>query len=101
MKKKYEETLTSERLRKRFNSQFDLVSHAIHMAEDKVRSDKDMSDSGEYLNCANEVLREIARGDDILVEPVTEEETQEVEVINAPEGEQQVETEEPQEVLEG
>lgn len=61
----YDESLTNELLSKRFTSQFDLVRHAIKLAEYKVRAGKDQT-YPQLENIASEVLEDIAEGVDHL-----------------------------------
>jgi len=76
MKKKYHDALTSERLRKRFSNQFDLVSYAISLATVKIKQIQNR-DPYEHVNCANEVLDDIFEGRDLIVEAEPEEGSQE------------------------
>ena len=55
---KYNECLTNELLGKQSRNQFDLVSHAIKIADYLVRSGKAVNDWPD--NVANEVLRRMA-----------------------------------------
>lgn len=74
MKRKHQELLTSEQLRKRFVSQFDLVSYAIDLAEVELKREQELSEGYEYVNCANKVLEDIVEGRDQVEqeEPIEE-----------------------------
>ena len=65
--------LTSERLRKRFTSQFDLLNYAIRIAENVVHTGRDMNVKTDVNNPAYNILEEIAIGKEKLVEKPKEE----------------------------
>lgn len=56
----YEQTLTNEELLKRFTNQFDLVRYAIRLAENAIRSGREISVETESQNLAFQILSEIA-----------------------------------------
>jgi hypothetical protein len=68
----YEDSLTNELLNQRFGSQFDLVRHAIKLAENKVRVGRDQTYPS-IENVATEVLEEIASGQDRLEDIIAKE----------------------------
>jgi hypothetical protein len=51
--------LTNEKLLKRFKSQFELVDHAIHIAEHMVKSGKEGRGRPENQNVALEVIDDL------------------------------------------
>ena len=62
--KKIRDTLTHEALTARFQSQFDLVTHAIHLAEEVIASGrKPIKTPYSENNIALQILDEIASGD--------------------------------------
>jgi hypothetical protein len=58
------EQLTSEEIRKKFKSQFDLVSYAIKLAENMVRTGRDPRVVVDSQNRAMQILEEIRNGKD-------------------------------------
>lgn len=77
MKKKVRSHLTSERLRKRFTSQFDLVNYAIQIAENVVSTGRDVNVKTEVQNPAYNILEEIALHKEVFAEPKQEEQVAE------------------------
>lgn len=68
--------LTSERLRKRFISQFDLVNYAIRIAKNWVETGRDINVSTDIQNPAFNILEEIASHKEVMAEkPVDESDT--------------------------
>jgi len=59
--------LTNEFLAKKYKNNFDLVLHAIHMAEEMIKSGRGPRVKTTTENKAMIVLEEIAEGKDILV----------------------------------
>lgn len=68
--------LTTEELRKKFKSQFDLVSHAIAVAENMILSGRGPRIKNDIQNRSLQILTEIANGkdqlDDLPEAPVVE-----------------------------
>jgi hypothetical protein len=62
------ESLTNEELLKKFNSLFELVNHAIKLAELKILKGQEAHMKEETENLAFEVLEEIEEGRDHLEE---------------------------------
>lgn len=67
--------LTSERLRKRFGSQFDLVNYAIRIAQNWVDTGRDMNVTTDIQNPAYNILEEIACNREVMAEKKKEEES--------------------------
>lgn len=57
-------SLTTEKIKQRFKSQFDLVSYAIRLAENMIRSGREPRIKTDIQNKALQVLSEIAAGKD-------------------------------------
>jgi len=91
------DSLTSEKLRKRFKSPFDLVTHAIRLASNEIKRGQDYSGGGEYINCATLVLNAIEtdREDTLTPEPTEEEESETTATVVADYPSQKIKTEEP------
>lgn len=68
--------LTTEELRKKFKSQFDLVSHAIAVAENMIKTGRGPRVKLDVQNRAMQILEEIANDkdhlDELPPEPVVE-----------------------------
>lgn len=58
------DTLTSEHLRKAFNSSFELVNYAIEQAKDMIKSDRACRVSTPIQNRAYQILLEIGEHKD-------------------------------------
>jgi len=74
------ETLTNEKLRKKFKSQFDLVGYAISLADNMIMSGRGPRGRTETQNPAMQVLAEIAADKDQfdpIVEKIVKSEPQE------------------------
>jgi hypothetical protein len=56
----YEQKLTNEELLKRFTNQFDLVRYAIRLAENAIRSGKEIAVDTDSQNLSFQILSEIA-----------------------------------------
>jgi hypothetical protein len=56
--------LTTEKLRKQFKSQFELVNYSIKLAENMIRTGRDPRVKVDNQNRAMQVLEEIASGKD-------------------------------------
>lgn len=79
----YKDSLTGEKLRKRFDSSFELVNYAITVAKNLIRSGRAPTVSTEVQNPSFQVLSEIAENREII-QPIEEEEEEK------PEGERVV-----------
>ncbi len=69
------EKLTNEKLRLRVKSQFELVNHAIKLAENMIRSGRDARVKMECQNRALQIIAEIDEGRDqfeVIAQPRTE-----------------------------
>lgn len=66
------ESLTNEKLNKKFVSQFDLVNFAIYVAKDMIRSGRETRARKEIQNRAQQVLEEIVE-DKVLLEDINDE----------------------------
>ena len=64
--------LTNERIKKDFTNQFNLVSYAISLATDMIKTGRSAYVDMDSENPALLVLEEIAEGKDMLEEPSTE-----------------------------
>lgn len=75
------DSVTSEALAKKFQSHFDLVNHAIKMAENMILTGREPRVRHEVigLNSASIVLEEIMQGKDYLEEILDDEEEEEEE----------------------
>jgi hypothetical protein len=62
------ENLTNEKLRNKFANQFELVSYAIKLAENMIRTGRAPRVKTETQNASLNVLAEIASGKDVLEE---------------------------------
>lgn len=60
--------LTTEELKTKFKSQFDLVTYAIKLAENMIKTGRDTRVKIETQNRAMQILTEIASGKDIFDE---------------------------------
>lgn len=58
------ETITNEKIRKKFKNQFDLVNYAIKLAENMIKSGRDARVKVESQNRASQLLAEITVGKD-------------------------------------
>lgn len=58
------ETITNEKIRKKFKNQFDLVNYAIKLAENMIKSGRDARVKVESQNRASQLLAEISVGSD-------------------------------------
>ena len=71
------ENLTNEKLRQKFKSQFELVTYAIRLAENMIRTGRDTRVKTDLQNRAMQILAEIATGkdqfDEIVIETSSEE----------------------------
>lgn len=56
----YEECLTNEQLLKRFKNQFELVRYAMQLAENAIRSGRELNVDTDSQNVAFQVLAEIS-----------------------------------------
>jgi hypothetical protein len=56
----YEESLTNEQLLKRFKNQFELVRYAMQLAENAIRSGRELNVDTDSQNVAFQVLAEIS-----------------------------------------
>lgn len=65
-------TLTTEKIKQRFKSQFELVSYAIRLAENMIRSGREPRIKTDIQNKAIQVLGEIACGKDQFDEIIIE-----------------------------
>lgn len=65
-------TLTTEKIKQKFKSQFELVSYAIRLAENMIRSGREPRVKTDIQNKAIQVLAEIACGKDQFDEIVIE-----------------------------
>ena len=70
------ECLTNEKIRKKFNSQFELVNYAIRLAENMIKSGREPRVKTDSKNRALQILSEILnnkdRFDDIIVSDVSD-----------------------------
>ena len=66
----YKDFLTNELLSKRFANQFDLVRHAIRLAEQTIRRGGSLPTAGESENLAFQVLAAIAEDKEILQDAI-------------------------------
>ena len=66
----YKDFLTNELLSKRFANQFDLVRHAIQLAEQTIKRGGSLPTAGESENLAFQILAAIAEDKDILQDVV-------------------------------
>jgi hypothetical protein len=64
--KDLKDNLTNENLGKKFKSQFDLVNYAIRIAENMVRSGRDLSSKTDVQNPAMQVLNVIVKEEDFI-----------------------------------
>ena len=64
------EPLTNEKVVKKFKSQFELVSYAIKLAENMIKTGRGPRVEIDNQNCALQVIAEIAQGKDLLDEIV-------------------------------
>lgn len=62
------ENLTNEKLRNKFTNQFELVSYAIKLAENMIRTGRAPRVKTDTQNASLNVLAEIASGKDVLEE---------------------------------
>jgi len=70
----FEEKLTNEGLGKeRFESQFDLVNHAIQIAEDMIATGRDPYVKTESRSRATQILAEISADKDLIIKESEEE----------------------------
>jgi len=80
--------ITTEEIRKKFKSQFDLVTYAIRLAENMIKTGRDPRVKLDMQNRAMQILGEIAEGkdkfDDIPEEPVAVEKIEFVEMESLP-----------------
>lgn len=78
--------LTTEEIKKKFKSQFDLVNYAIRLAENMIKTGRDPRVKLEVQNRAMNILAEINEGkdrlDDIPAEPEAEEEIVEIDAAS-------------------
>lgn len=79
------EYLTNENLRKKFNSQFDLVNYAISLAENMILSGRDSRVQLDTQNRATQLLAEIYEGKDKFEEIIIKEKVVVPEVKKEPE----------------
>lgn len=66
------ESLTNEKLSKKFVSQFDLVNFAIHVAKDMIKSGRETRARKDIQNRAQQILEEIEE-DKVLLEDIDDE----------------------------
>lgn len=69
--------LTNEKLTQNFDNSFDLVAHAIHLAQQMIKSGHPIEGMGEVRNQACQILTKIARGEEEIL-PIIEEEEESV-----------------------
>lgn len=62
------ELLTTEELKTKFNSDFELVNYAIRLAENIIKSGKELNLDPEVLNLAYQILQMILQGKDELID---------------------------------
>lgn len=78
MRKPTRRHLTSERLRKRFTSQFDLVNYAIEIARNVVSTGRDINVKTDVQSPAYNILEEIAVNKEVFAEKKKEEQMTEL-----------------------
>ena len=70
------ECLTNEKIRKKFNSQFELVNYAIRLAENMIKSGREprvkIDSKNRALQILSEILNNKDRFDDIVIESPSE-----------------------------
>ncbi len=64
----YKESLTNEQIKKKFKNQFDIVSHAIKLAENMIKSGRGPRVKVDTQNPAMQILAEIMCGKDEFVD---------------------------------
>ncbi|MBS0634825.1 MAG: hypothetical protein JSR37_05125 [Verrucomicrobia bacterium] len=64
----YKDQLTNEKLLKRFNNQFELVRYAIQVAENTIRSGRELDIWADSQNVSYLILSEIAANKEEFVE---------------------------------
>lgn len=67
-----QESLTNEQLLKKFKSQFELVTHAIKLAENMIRTGREPRVKTEMQNRSLQAVLEINCGKDLIEEPIVE-----------------------------
>lgn len=75
---------TNEVLRKKFKNQFDLVKHAIEVAENMILTGREPRVKTDTQNRAMQVLAEITAGKDQLVPIIPEKNKYEDKTVEAP-----------------
>lgn len=64
----YRDSLTNEKITKKFENQFDLVNYAIRLAENMIYTGRDARVRVDCQNRAMQILGEIALGKDVFDE---------------------------------
>jgi DNA-directed RNA polymerase subunit omega len=62
----FKESLTNEKIRTKFTSQFELVSYAIKLAENMIKTGRGSRVKTDSQNRALQILAEIASGKDVF-----------------------------------
>ena len=62
----FKDTLTNEKIRAKFTSQFELVGYAIKLAENMIKTGRGSRVKTESQNKALQILAEIASGKDVF-----------------------------------
>ena len=74
-------SITNEAIRKKFKNQFELVSHAISIAENMILTGRDSRVKTDNQNKAMQVIAEIVAGKDFL-DPIVDRRDESAETIH-------------------